>query len=278
MRIIKEITMTIKQQEWIDAYNQALKANVDLLHKTKQIPGNAEVFTQYSQQIASEMFNKGMTPEDAANYAAMSLVRRPLLDEIQKLTIKRRMTTDPAEQSKLDERISLDQQKYNKIMGMKCFEAAQTAKPLTEGVELPNMICWGRGYGENSNPMDTSVIARFNSLAARNDPYTGGINPVLARTQQFEFNNASKYSVDPNPELDKYVDTVFVDDMGPEAFTVNGENPYRVLDKIRAGEEVNIPVSHGVAVKPSLPSLTSEPPKEDPGYVDTFDSLFSPVN
>jgi len=53
MRIIKEITMTIKQQEWIDAYNQALKANVDLLHKTKQIPGNAEVFTQYSQQQRS---------------------------------------------------------------------------------------------------------------------------------------------------------------------------------------------------------------------------------
>ena len=270
--------MPIDQQNWMETYDRALKSKVDELHATKQIPGNLEVFNQYSKQIASEMFNKGMTPEDAANYAAMSLVRRPLLDEIQKLTIKRRMTTDPTEQSKIDERIALDQQKYNKIMGMRCFESVQTARPLNEGVELPNMICFGRGYGENSNPMDTSVIARFNSLAARNDPYTGGINPVLARTQQFEYNNASRYSVDPDPELDKYVDTVFVDDMGPEAFTVNGENPYRVLDKIRAGEDVNIPVSHGVAVKPSLPALTSEPPKEDTGYVETFSELFTPVN
>ena len=191
MRIIKEITMTIKQQEWIDAYNQALKANVDLLHKTKQIPGNAEVFTQYSQQIASEMFNKGMTPEDAANYAAMSLVRRPLLDEIQKLTIKRRMTTDPAEQSKLDERISLDQQKYNKIMGMKCFEAAQTTKPLTEGVELPNMICFGRGYwirrklqsyGHQRDRKVQQPCSKERPLHRRNQP--GACKDSAVRVQQ----------------------------------------------------------------------------------------------
>lgn len=270
--------MTMTQQEWNDAYGKALREKVDELHRTRQIPSNAEVFTQYSQQMASEMYARGKSPDEAADYVAMSLIRRPLIDEIQKLTIKRRLTTDPDQLRIIDERLAADQQKYNRIMGMRCFESVQTARPLHEGVELPNMICFGRGYGENSNPMDTSVIARFNSLAARNDPYTGGINPVLARTQQYEYNNASRYSVDPDPELDKYVDTVFVDDMGPEAFTINGENPYRVLDKIRAGEDVNIPVSHGVAVRPSLPAVVKDEPAEDPGFVDTFDSLFAPVN
>jgi hypothetical protein len=166
--------------------------------------------------------------------------------------------------------------KYNELMGMQCFEER---KPLHEGVDLPNMICFGRGYGENSNPMDTSVISRFNNLVARNDPYTGQINPVLSRTQQFEYNNASKYKPDPNPELDKYVDTVFLGDMGPEAFTVNGENPYRVLDKIRAGEEVDLgPVAHGIAARPNLPDVVKETPSEEPDYVETFDSIFTPGN
>lgn len=150
------------------------------------------------------------------------------------------------------------------------------SKPLTEGVDIPSMICFGRGYGETNNAMDTSVISRFNSLVTRNDPYTGRINPVLARLQQFDANNASKYTVDKDPELDKYVDTVFVDDMGPEAFKINGENPYRLLEKIRAGEDVDLGPVHGTAVSPRMPDVTNETtPATEPGYVEAFDEIFS---
>ena len=272
--------MTIKQQNWMDEYNKALQAKVDELHATKQIPSNSDVLSQYSNQCADDMFEQGVEPDKAADFVAMSLVRRPLLDEIQQLSIKKRSVTDPQQLAQIEERINAAKAKYNEVMGMQCFEGVKSPKKaLNEGVELPTMICFGRGYGENSNPMDTSVIARFNSMAARNDPYTGQINPVLSRTQQFEFNNASKYKADPNPELDKYVDTVFLGDMGPEAFTVNGENPYRVLDKIRAGEDVDLgPVSHGVAARPNLPAVVKETPAEEPGYVETFDSIFTPVN
>ena len=266
--------MTIKQQNWLDEYNKALQAKVDALHEAKQVPSNAEVPVQYSKQCAEEMFENGAEPGEAANFVAMSLVRRPLLDEIRDLSIQKRSVTDPQQLARIEACIGEAKAKYNELMGMQCFEER---KPLHEGVDLPNMICFGRGYGENSNPMDTSVISRFNNLVARNDPYTGQINPVLSRTQQFEYNNASKYKPDPNPELDKYVDTVFLGDMGPEAFTVNGENPYRVLDKIRAGEEVDLgPVAHGIAARPNLPDVVKETPSEEPDYVETFDSIFTP--
>lgn len=150
-------------------------------------------------------------------------------------------------------------------------------RTLTEGVDMPTMICWGRGYGENSNPMDMSVVDRFNSLVERNDPYTGQINPVMSMVNRFSANNASKYSVDPDPELDKYVDTLIIGDMGPEAFTVNGQNPYRLLEKIQAGEEVDLgPINHGVGIRPQQPAIVpNEETQVDPGFTETFDDIFN---
>lgn len=269
--------MTIKQSQWTERYIEALNANVSDLHEKKQIANNAYIPDQYSSQIASEFFEKGSSPEEAARYTAMSLVRMPLIDEIQKLTIEKRSLSDKSKIAEIDARLNEDKRKYNSIMGMNCFETTDIAKkPIMEGSDaIPTMICWGRGYGENTNAMDTSVINRFNNLVARNDPYTGMANPVLSRIQQFNDNNASKYSVDPDPELDKYVDTVFVDDMGPEAFTINGENPYRVLDKIRAGEDVNLNQVHGTAVIPRQQDIVKEETQEEPGYVESFDEIFS---
>lgn len=149
-------------------------------------------------------------------------------------------------------------------------------RTLTEGVDMPTMICWGRGYGENSNPMDMSVVDRFNRLVERNDPYTGQINPVMSRVNQFNANNASKFSVDTEPELDKYVDTVFIDDMGPESFTVNGQNPYRLLEKIRSGDEVDLGPVHGVGIRPQQPAvLPNETTQAEPGFEETFDDIFN---
>lgn len=270
--------MTMDQQQWNETYNRAVDEKVAKLKADKEISGNTEILNQYRDQMAHEMFASGADPEEAADFAAKSLVRRPLIDNIRELTIKRRMCTNPEERKKLDSSIADAKAKYNSLMGMRCFESVSENRPLTEGVDLPNMICFGRGYGENSNPMDTSVIARFNSMAAMNDPYTGKMNPVLSMTQQFSAKNAGRFTADPNPELDKYVDTVFIGDMGPEAFTINGENPYRVLDKIKSGEEVDIPVPHGVSARPRMPDVTADTPSADPGYVETFSELFTPVN
>ncbi len=271
--------MTVKQRKWQEIFDAALADKLDELHRTNQIPRNADILSTYSTQCAEDWYEKGEDPVKAANFVAMSLVRHQIINQIYQLSLQRRDTADPTEKERIGKCLHDAEQRYNAVVGSNCFESDCThKKPLTEGVELPNMICWGRGYGEGTNPMDTSVISRFNSLVARNDPYTGSINPVLSRIQQFNANNASKYTVDPEPELDKYVDTVFIDDLGPEAFTVNGENPYRVLDKIRAGEDFDIPVRHGVAVKPSLPSVVKETPVEEPGFVETFDEIFSPGN
>jgi hypothetical protein len=269
--------MTVHQKEWNEAFHKAVEQKVAELHASKQIASNSDLQNAYSDQVADEMYLKGVSPEEAATYTAMSLVRQPLLSEIQSLTVKRREVTDPTQRQQIDETLAADKRKYNDIMGMQCFNESETrSKTLTEGVEAPSLMCWGRGYGEHSNPMDTSVISRFNSLVTRNDPYTGNLNPVLARIQEFDNRNASKYSVDPNPELDKYVDTVFVGDMGPEAFTINGENPYRVLDKIRAGEDVDLGPVHGTAVMPRQMDVSTEnTPDVDPGYVETFDEIFS---
>lgn len=268
--------MTVKQREWQDVFDTALKAKIDELHATKQVPSKDDISRMYSAQRAEELYESGEDPKKAADFVAMSLLRQHILNEVCQLTVKKRSVTDDTEKAQLEAQILDAQHRYNELMGTECFPSEK--KPLHEGVELPTMICWGRGYGEGSNPMDTSVISRYNNLVARNDPYTGQVNPVLSRLQQFEANNASKYTVDPDPELDKYVDTLFIEDMGPEAFTVNGENPYRVLDKIRAGEEVDIPVRHGVAARPTLPDVTKETPAAEPGYVESFNDLFSPGN
>lgn len=114
-------------------------------------------------------------------------------------------------------------------------------RALREGVELPSVLAFGRGYGEPAGQGGMDATTRFNRMTTMSDPYSGGINPVMARVAGFDQHNAFKYSVDPNPELDQFVDTLFLYDLGPEATTINGENPYRLLEKIQSGETINTP-------------------------------------
>ena len=268
--------MTVDQIKWTERFNEELDKKVAELHSARRIKLSTDVGHVYRKQVAEEMYATGASPEESAEAVAMTLVRLPLIERIRQLTVDRRDEKDPAKIAKLDAELKSCKAQYNEITGGKRLESSfRAGRPINEGVELPSIMCWGRGYGETNDAMDMSVIDRFNNMVARNDPYTGRANSVMNTVNNFAAKNASKYSADPNPELDAYVDTLFLGDMGPEAFTVNGENPYRVLEKIRAGEDVDLGMSHGVGIRPQQSPVTvQETPDENPGYAEAFDDIF----
>ncbi len=257
--------MNIQQQQWLDAFNRCLDDKVSEMIGNREVNCNAYVDSNYRKSVMDEMYSTGETPEDAADYAAKSLIRQPLLDRIRALTIERREIQDPGKIQAIDAKIADAKKRYNEVAGTRSFA-------ITESADVPNMICWGRGYGETGG--GSNAVNEFNARMMLNDPYTGHTNPIMARLNQFAENNASKYSVDTEPELDKYVDTLFLGDLGPDAYKVNGDkNPYRLLEQIRAGEDV-VPARHGVAVMPSQMPVTQEKAPEDE-YLATFDEMFS---
>ena len=146
-------------------------------------------------------------------------------------------------------------------------------KPLHEGIDAPGVLLFGRGYGETPSIGSVDATTRFNQMATMSDPYSGGINPVMARVANFSRQNAPRYSVDPNPELDAFVDTLFVTDMGPEAFTINGENPYRLLEKIQAGEDVSELMQSSAPMTTNTAAAVKEPEAIDDSFLD-FASMF----
>ena len=147
-------------------------------------------------------------------------------------------------------------------------------KPLHEGIDAPSVLLFGRGYGESPSLGSVDATTRFNQMVTMSDPYSGGINPVMARVANYSRQNSPKYSVDPNPELDEFVDTLFVTDMGPEAFTLNGENPYRLLEKIQNGEDVSDLLKPPSAITEiHKPSIQNEPEAIDDSFLD-FASMF----
>lgn len=154
------------------------------------------------------------------------------------------------------------------------MDQMKNKKPLHEGIDAPGVLLFGRGYGETPGIGSVDATTRFNQMATMSDPYSGGINPVMARVANFSRQNAPRYSVDPNPELDEFVDTLFVTDMGPEAFTLNGENPYRLLEKIQSGEDVSEMMQTPSAVQEihRLPAQ-NEPEAIDDSFLD-FASMF----
>ena len=257
--------MNVQQAQWRDRFSEELDRKVGEMIAHKEVEPNAYVDSNYRNHVMEDMYSTGASPEDAADFAAKSLIRTPLLDKIQTLSVERRETNDESERDRIDSAIKDAQRRYNEISGTKSFA-------LHEAADLPNMICWGRGYGESG--AGSNAVNEFNNRMMMRDPYTGQTNPIMAKLNQFAENNAGKYSVDTEPELDKYVDTLFLGDMGPEAFTVNGDkNPYRLLEQIRAGEDV-VPAHHGVAVMPSQMPVTQEKAPEDE-YLATFDEIFS---
>lgn len=271
--------MTIDQIRWTERFNSELDRKVAELRDAGRIGVNSDIDHVSRRQIADEMYSSGAAPDKSASAVAMSLVRIPLVERIRKLTLDRREETSPSKIAKIDAELKQCKAQYNELAEDKVFESSfRHKRPIHEGVELPNIMCWGRGYGETSNAMDMSVIDRFNNMVAKNDPYTGQANVVMNTVNRFTANNAGKYSADPNPELDAYVDTLFLGDMGPEAFTVNGENPYRLLEKINAGENVDLGISHGVGIRPQQAPVTAltvqETPDSNPGYAEAFDDIF----
>ena len=146
-------------------------------------------------------------------------------------------------------------------------------KPLHEGIDAPGVLLFGRGYGETPSIGSVDATTRFNQMATMSDPYSGGINPVMARVANFSRQNAPRYSVDPNSELDAFVDTLFVTDMGPEAFTINGENPYRLLEKIQAGEDVSELMQSSAPMTTTTVAAVKEPEAIDDSFLD-FASMF----
>lgn len=275
----KGFPVTIDQIRWTERFNSELDRKVADLRDSGRIGVNSDIDHVYRKQIAEEMYATGASPDESAEAIAMSLVRLPLVEKIRQLTVDRREEQDPVKLAKIDAELKQCKEQYNELANDKVFESSfRSRKPINEGVELPSIMCWGRGYGETSNAMDMSVIDRFNNMVAKNDPYTGQANVVMNTVNRFTANNANKYTADPNPELDAYVDTLFLGDMGPEAFTVNGENPYRLLEKINAGENVDLGLSHGVGIRPQqspvVAAAEQETPDVNPGYAEAFDDIF----
>ena len=80
-------------------------------------------------------------------------------------------------------------------------------KPRLEGAEAPDMICLGRQYDDDL-PFEVDAVTRFNDNARLHDPYQGH-NLVLDRIHQFD-SRRPEYEPDLEPELDEYVQTLFL--------------------------------------------------------------------
>lgn len=132
-------------------------------------------------------------------------------------------------------------------------------KNMLEGVAAPNMICFGRQYDDQVDD-GPSVIERFNDMVRRNDPYGGGTNLVLDRIAHFN-HDYSAFQADTEPELDQYVQTLFLEDFDVES---GDQNPYNVLN----------------ALNEDKPVLVSQPPshiESRPGENDAFLAAFGQV-
>lgn len=147
------------------------------------------------------------------------------------------------------------------------------ATPLTEAEAAPGMIAWGRGYGEEPVTDEPSALDMMNMAMMMNDPYTGGRNLVLSRVNDFDLRNADRFTEDLEPELDEYTQTLFIDDMGPEAYTINGENPYRALERIQQGDK-DVVVVKEVSNTQAPPEVSEE---DNQAAMDMFAQMFENI-
>ena len=86
--------------------------------------------------------------------------------------------------------------------------------------DVPSMIVFGgRSEGYSPEP-ELSVLDRFNQMAMENPMF--GRNAVLSRLS--EFDNSGMYSTDEEPELDEYVQTLFLDNLGENGYDLNGDS------------------------------------------------------
>lgn len=61
-------------------------------------------------------------------------------------------------------------------------------------------------------------------MVRRYDPYTGTSNPILARISDLSRGRQYEFTVDEEPELDEYTQTLFLDDMDIGDNQMTGES------------------------------------------------------
>jgi len=100
--------------------------------------------------------------------------------------------------------------------------------------DAPDMIVFG-GRAEAVREPGMDAVSRFNRMAMDNPVY--GHNLVLERIASFD--NGSRYTEDDEAELDRYVQTLFLEPLGERGYVVNGDS-YGDFKKMQAeltGEE-----------------------------------------
>lgn len=102
-------------------------------------------------------------------------------------------------------------------------------KTLLESADAPSMIVFGGRADATSAEPEMTVMDRFNQMALENPLF--GRNAILDRLSQFD--NSAMYSSDDEPELDEYVQTLFIDNLGENGYTLNGD-PYGEFKKMQA--------------------------------------------
>lgn len=260
-------------QRFLAEFDKSVEEMLDSLIRDRQINCNDTIDMNYWNTYATTKYMNDTSVDAAtlAKFAAESILRHRALDIVKSKTIELRdiPVTDEKAYNACADQIDNASKIYNELMGKDSLRPVnrRTAKPQTESVSAPNMIVFGRQYDEPSVG-EGSVVDRFNAMVAQADPFTGTSNAVMQRLAEYAHNNASKYSVDDEPELDEYVTTLFIDpDMGPEAFEINGENPYRVLEKIKDGDSIEI----------TKAPIEQAPKNEEPGINDDFLASFGKV-
>ena len=97
------------------------------------------------------------------------------------------------------------------------------------------LIIFG-GRGEPDTGVEFDAVSRFNREAMDNAMF--GRNLILERLASFD--NSSKFKEDLEPELDEYVQTLFIEPLGDHGYDINGD-PYGKFKEMQAemtGEEV----------------------------------------
>ena len=86
------------------------------------------------------------------------------------------------------------------------------------GNDAPDMIVFG-GRAEANDPERVDAVTRFNRMAVDDPRY--GHNMILDRIASFD--NSARFTTDEEEELDKYVQTLFLEPLGNRGYDLNGE-------------------------------------------------------
>lgn len=106
------------------------------------------------------------------------------------------------------------------------------------------------GRGDSPDNVQPSAIDAFCRMAMDNSVF--GHNAILERLSRFD-NSAMFSAVDDEPELDEYVQTLFLDNLGDHGYDVNGD-PYGEFKKMQ-GELSGEPAEREAAAVPAQSAM-----------------------